>query len=282
MGKIKTESIKGTIFTYTGALFGLLNAGLLFPRILSTEEIGFFGVLIAYSIIISQFGSLGWASTTTRMFPFFRDNENKHNGFLFLSILITSIGFLLSMLFVFGYKQDIISDKGITNQLLSNYFYYLVSLVLFTLSFNMLDHYSKVMYKASRGIFLKDFLQKFIISVILIMYNYELLSFKQLVFFYFFSFFIPTIVIAIQIIRDRESSLKMDFSLLDRKMVKTMISVSFYGILTSATGVIVINIDKIMIKDFIGLENTGIYTICFFVGTVIALHSRITNCKVHF
>jgi O-antigen/teichoic acid export membrane protein len=53
-----------------------------------------------------------------------------------------------------------------------------------------------------------------------------------------------------------------------------MIMVGFYGILTSFSGLLVLNIDSIMINAMMDLSSTGIYAITFFFGTVILIPSR--------
>jgi O-antigen/teichoic acid export membrane protein len=53
-----------------------------------------------------------------------------------------------------------------------------------------------------------------------------------------------------------------------------MIMVSFYGILTGFSGLLVLNIDSIMINAMLDLSSTGIYAITFFFGTVILIPSR--------
>ena len=59
MGLIARQSIKGSIYTYAGALLGFVNAGLLMPKFFKTEEVGLVNLLIAVTLIFSQLGSFG-------------------------------------------------------------------------------------------------------------------------------------------------------------------------------------------------------------------------------
>jgi len=53
-----------------------------------------------------------------------------------------------------------------------------------------------------------------------------------------------------------------------------MMSVSFFGILGGFSNVIIQKIDTIMINSMIDLSSTGIYTICFFFGSLVSIPAR--------
>jgi len=111
LGVIQKQAIKGTIYTYLGALVGFITAIILFPRILGPEKTGLINILIAYSLIVAQFASLGLNSTTTRMFSYFRSTDNKHNGYLFLLVIITLIGFIITTIIFYLLKPTLIAGK---------------------------------------------------------------------------------------------------------------------------------------------------------------------------
>lgn len=276
MGIIQKQAIKGTIYTYLGAIIGFITAIILFPRILSTDEIGLINVLIAYSLILSQFGSLGLNSTTTRMFSYFRTADNKHNGYLFLLVVLTFIGFILSTIIFYLLKPTLVAGKEDVEggALLVEYFLYIIPISFFTLYFNAFDNYNKVLFNAVRGTFLKEFLQRILILLSVIIYSYNLIDFHQFVIAYIISICSPTIIIMLLLIKEKQFCLKPDFSKLTKEMKKSLFSVSLFGILTSATGIITLSIDRIMIEDMIGLSAAGIYATSFFFGTFIILPSR--------
>lgn len=70
MGIIARQTIKGSIYSYLGAIIGFINVALIMPQIFSTDQIGLTNLLIALSTILGQFGSLGMINVTIRQFPF--------------------------------------------------------------------------------------------------------------------------------------------------------------------------------------------------------------------
>ena len=273
MGEIQKQSIRGTVFIYAGAIIGFVISGLLFPRFLTTEQIGLIAVLVSYSAIFAQLSSLGFVSATTRMFPFFRDDKNRHNGFLFLGNSTTFIGFLVVSIGFFFLKPYLI-DKETSSPLLLQYSFLIYPLAFLTVFFNFHDHYNKVLFNASRGLLLKEFILRVAIVLLIVFLVIKLIDFKLFVYLYVLCYAVPLVLIIILLLKDNQLSYLPKKGFIDKDLIKPLISVSFYGILISATGQITINIDRIMVESYLGLDNAGIYTTCFFFGTIVILPSR--------
>lgn len=274
MGVIKKQSIYGTVYTYFGALIGFVITSILFTRILEKNQIGLLNILIAYAGIYGQLGSLGINSMITRMFSYFRTpNDNRHNGFLFIAFVITLFGMTLSLILFFLTKSFIINENS--SPLLKSYYLYIIPLIIFpNLFFKLFDSYSKVLYKASRGVFLNEVLPRLSVLVIIILYYFNIINFDRFVALYVISYCLPALVLLIQLKIENQFVLKPDFKLLNKKMILTIASVSLFGIIISATGEITLRIDRIMIEKLIDLQHVGVYSVAFFFGTMVILPAR--------
>ncbi len=274
MGIIQQQAIKGTIYTYLGVAIGFVTSAILFPRFLETNEIGLFSILVSYALIFAQFSSLGFNSVTSRLFPYFRDEKNKHNGFLFIALTVSFIGFLLAIIAFFFLKEFYVEPRKETSPLLVQYIIYVIPLSFFTLFFNILDNYYKVLFKSVQGIFLKEFLQKFLTFSSVLFYAFHVINFRVFVLFYVASLCIPTIIITILIIKDGQFNIFPKRNFISKDLAKSMFSVSLFGILAGATGIVTLNIDRIMIETFLGLGLTGVYATTFYFGSLIIMPSR--------
>ena len=154
MGIIVKQSVKGTIYTYLGVLFGFITTAILFPRIYSTSQVGLLKIIVAYSTLIAQFGTLGINGATIRLFPFFRTEDKKHHGFLPLALLVGVAGFLLSVLIVLIFKPLLIEMSLEKSNLLIEYINYLLVLVFFQLFFSILDIYYSSLMNSVHGTWL--------------------------------------------------------------------------------------------------------------------------------
>ena len=184
MGIIQKQTIKGTFYSYIGTLIGFINIGILSPVILSSAQIGLINLLVAISLIFAQFSSLGFNNVTTKLFTFFRDDKNKHHGFLFIALTVALIGFSLSAIIFFVVKPYLIAQNIEKSLLFTEYIYYLLPLIFFTLVFNILDNYNKVLYDAVLGTFLKEIVFRILNTLIIVIYFLELIDFSVFVFAY--------------------------------------------------------------------------------------------------
>ncbi len=157
---------------------------------------------------------------------------------------------------------------------LAQYFYYLIPLIIFTLSYIVFDTYYKVLYNSVQGTFLKDFLQRVIILAGVILYYFEKIDFFNFILIFLFAFFIPAFILMIILMVQKEFFLKSNLKFITPEFRNKMINVSLYGIVTSFTGILVLNIDSIMINSILDLSSTGIYSITFFFGAIILIPAR--------
>lgn len=274
MGIIKKQSISGTIYSYVGVMLGFVTTALLYPRIFSTEEVGLLRILVSYSVLFAQFAGLGINTITIKLFPYFRDYERKHHGYLGLALLVSLVGVVISLSAYILFKSLILDDTKVGADLFSDYFYYVVPLIVFTLIFNVFDTYYRVLYNAVKGIIYKEVIQRTLILLVIILYFFEVISFHQTVVLYVIALVLPTILLFFSLIYNKQLFLKPDLSFVDKKMSDEMIKVGFFGIIASFSGVLVLNIDIIMVERMLGLSQAGIYTITFFFGTLILVPLR--------
>ncbi|MBS1501736.1 MAG: polysaccharide biosynthesis protein, partial [Bacteroidetes bacterium] len=97
MGIIVRQTIKGTIYSYLGILIGFLTVNIIQPHVLTTEQVGLTSILTSFTLMFAQFSILGF-NGTARYFPYFRSEEKKHHGYLFLACIIALAGTLLFVL----------------------------------------------------------------------------------------------------------------------------------------------------------------------------------------
>ena len=274
MGVIQKQSISGTIYSYLGVVLGFITTGWLFPRILSTEQVGLLRILVSYSVLFAQFASLGINSVSVKLFPYFRDPKKKHHGYLGLTLMVGLAGFLLSTLIYLLLKPMFVARAAGKSSLFIDYFYYVVPLILFTLLFSLFDTYYRVLYNAVKGIVYKEVVQRLLILAAILLYFFKLIDFQWLVILYVLAFISPALFLMGTLIKDKMFYVKPDFAFIDKKMAREMLNVAFFGILASFSGVLVLNIDVIMVNQYLGLAAAGIYTIAFFFGTLILVPSR--------
>lgn len=171
-------------------------------------------------------------------------------------------------------KSWIVDPDKVNSQLFNQYYYYVVPLIFFTLFFNVIDTYFRVLYKAVIGIVYKEVVQRMMILLVIVLFYLDWIDFHQTVIFYCLALILPTLFIMISLIIHGKYSLKPNFRFVTPKLRKEMIDVGLFGIIGGFSGVLVLNIDVIMVERMIDLKAAGIYTITFFFGSLILIPMR--------
>ncbi len=274
MGIIKKQSISGSIYSYIGVGLGFVLSGILLPNLLSKNEIGLLRVLLSYSTLLAQFAIFGMNTVAVKLFPSFRNPQKKHHGFLGIVLLVSMAGFLLTTTIYLGMHNYIVESAKEKSSLFIPYYYYVVPMVFFTLLFGIFDTYYRVLYNAVIGIIYKEVAQRGLIIASVILYFFKLINFHTLVILYTLAIISPSLFLLVALIKDKILFVKPDLSFIDKKLARQMASVAFFGIVASYSGVLVVNIDILMVDHYLGLSNAGIYTITFFFGTLILVPLR--------
>ncbi|MFY9154152.1 MAG: oligosaccharide flippase family protein [Prolixibacteraceae bacterium] len=274
MGVIKRQTIRGSVYSYLGVVVGFFTTALIMPKLMSEEEIGLTAILVAVSGLYSQFSTLGFTKVIERLFPYFRDKDKNHNGFVFISVAVGIVGFILSLASFFVLKPYIIESNLEKSPLLVEYIYYLIPLIFFRMFFLILDSYNKMLFDATTGTFLSDLLYRVGNLFLLIAFYFHWINFAGYILGFVFILSFPAIYLAVLLVYRKQFNLTPVSGFVTPPLRKEMISLSVFGIIGGLSSVALLNIDTIMLNEYYNLSLTGVYAISFFFGTIILIPSK--------
>jgi len=274
LGIIINQSVKGTIYTYIGAVLGFLTMGVLLPRIFSTDQVGLQKILINYAMLAATFGTLGFSGVTIRLFPYFKDPKKNHHGFLALALLTGFVGFLLTLGLYLIFKNWFIEFSTQKSPLLVEYLNYLIVLIFFQIFFILFDGYYTALLNSIHGTFLREVFQRILIILCIGLFYFNLIDFHQFIVLYVVSMSVPTIYIMFSLIKEKQFSLKTDFAYLKTPLLTSIGLMAFFSILNGFSVGIIQTVDIIMVNGMVGLSATGIYAVCFSFAIIVSLPSR--------
>ena len=272
MGVIKKQTIKGSVYSYLGVAIGFFYT-IISLKLLSTEQIGLTTILVAISGIYSQFSTLGFTKVIERLFPYFRDKDKNHNGFVFLTIFVGMIGFAISLITFFILKPHIIESNIEKSPLLVEYIWYLVPLIFFRMFFLMLDSYNKMLFDATTGSILSDFIIRLGNLLLLTAFFIKWINFPQFVFGYVLFLCLPAVYLALLLIYRKHFNMQPNLHFIKPQLRKEMISLSAFGVIGGLSAVALQNVDTIMLNGYYNLSTTGVYGISFYFGSIIMIPS---------
>ncbi len=249
MATIRKQSIKGTIWVYTGFAIGALITYLFTNKLwFKTEEYGLTRSLLDIGILLYSFSSIGTTFYLYKFFPYYKDNlANKDNDLLGQALKISAIGFTFTILILYLIEPIIVRKFGTNASLLVEYFYMIIPIGFFYLIYNLLEAYS---YGFSKGVttnFLKETALRFYTLFLIVLKVFNVINLKT--FIILFGFQNLVIIILLAYILHKEGSLWINFktSRVTKKFRKNIISILSLTFLTLIVNTLRGSIDSLML-----------------------------------
>lgn len=270
---LQREGIWNTTISYAGILIGYVNTVLLFPNFLAPDEVGLTRLLLQISVMYAQFSALGFVNMSVRYFPYFRNPEKGHHGFLFLLLSVPLFGFILSTALFLLFKPAVASYYAESSPLIIDYYYYLVPLALFTLLFNMFTAYLRSLYKTVVSSFVQDFLLRILTTLLIGVYALGLMDFKTFVLLYVAINSVSALVLIGYTIRLKQLHIKPSLAVLGIVPLREVLYYGFFTFLGNISTTIITTVDQVMISSY-SLSDNGIYTTAFFMTSAILVPGK--------
>jgi O-antigen/teichoic acid export membrane protein len=285
MGIVHRDGFKLTIVSYIGLALGYINRGLLFPKFLQTDQVGLSVVLISIALIYTQFSALGLWGIILRFFPFFRDKDKQHHGFLFWAIVLMTIGSVITTAGFIVLKPFVVKHYSVDAPLLVKYYYYIIPLGLCTVIYQVFDSYLRSLFKTVISTVISEVVLRLLTTACIILYALKVISFPQFVGFFVAINCSVGLFLVIYTAYLGQLFLKPRWSQRVRRLSKPMLVFGSISILSNAGNALITNLDTVMITTFIGtsiiagvkfdaMAWLGIYGTIFMFTTVILIPYR--------
>lgn len=274
MGIVIKQGLRNSIVTYIGVIIGAINLLYVFPKLLKPEEIGLSRVLIDISLILASFAQLGAGAITDKFFPFFRDETKKHKGFLPMLLLYPLVGFIILTAAFLFFKDLWIASYQTKSPLLINYFYHIIPLTFFIMYQQIMEAYCRAHYKIVVPGFVREIYLRLFMTIIVVLYFTEVISLNLMVMLLIISYSTAVLILLFYIKYLKKLYLDTLNFISDKGLQKEMLIFSLLVFFVGAFSYVATRVDVLFLSSINGLAYTGIYSIAFFIGTVIEIPRR--------
>ncbi len=262
------------LISYAGIVIGYVNKGLLFLLILSTEQIGLVNLLLSIGLLFAQFANLGNTYSTWKFLPFFKNEKNKHHGFLPLILLTVLAGVtLFTVLFVL-FRPLIESQYIAKSAEFVDYYYWVLPIGIGYVLFMSLEAYLRGFYKNIISVVANELILRISNTILLIFLWLGWINFSQFVVLYSVFYLIPSLILLIYLYRTNELNLSLSSIKISKRFRKILLDYSAFNYVNTLGVVLVASLDVIMIAQIIGLEATGVYATVVFLTSAIQVPYR--------
>ena len=260
MGIVKRDALRTTIISYIGLILGYLNKAFLFIIFLSTVEIGLVNLLITTGLLFAQLTNLGSVYVTWRFFPFFRNKEKKHYGFLLFNFLIVCFGIILCSFMYWFFHAEITAYFQEKSPLFVQYAWWVIPVGIGNVIFMLFENHMRGLFKNILPVFLQDIGLRLVTTLLLIFYALKWISFPVFLSALMLSNLLPAFVLFIYLIWKNELFFSIKDITVPKRFRKIILSFSLFSYINTMATILVVSMDAVMIGSMIGLAATGVYT----------------------
>jgi O-antigen/teichoic acid export membrane protein len=276
MGSIARQAVWNTVFTYLGIALGFVNVVLLYPKVLAPGEFGLTRLMMALVTVVAQVVLFGAENTVIRFFPVFRDPARQHRGLLGMILLFGTVVTAAACLLLWAMHGVLSHVFGDVHDLYSKHGMWLLPMLAGETFFILLRAYSRALRRTVPPIIVREMLLRLMQMIIILYQAWRPLPFDQFIVVYSSVFVLATLLLAGDLWRAGHFHLRPGGHWLPTRLRRSMFTYGRYTLTASLTGVVLGNIDQIMIGALLGdgLSQVAFYAVAFYFGSVIAAPGR--------
>ncbi|MCU0447029.1 MAG: oligosaccharide flippase family protein [Microscillaceae bacterium] len=274
MGIIIRQSLKASLANLIGAVLGAFNILWLFPQFLTKAEIGIIALLEGLAISSMTLGSLGVFNMTDRFFPRFKTDDRQHHGYLFFLCTYLGVGFGLTIAILLIFKDLWLSFYLQKAPEIAYFFYYLLPFVFVMMYQALFEAYARVHLRIALPNLIREVGIKLLIALSVLLYAAHLIGFEQLVAWRVASYGVAMGLMFFYLRRLKVWHFEPNFEFLNGQLLREMMWFGLFIVVSGIGNLLIIKLDVLMIPAFLGKEALGVYTLAFFIGTVIEIPRR--------
>ena len=273
MGIVQRQGLRNTVISYVGLGIGFVNTTLVLPRLLAPAQLGLTSILVSLATMGALVSALGFTNTTLRYFPYFRNRENGHSGFLVLLLGLPLALFVVVAGALWLGQPLVLRWYAHDAALLGPHYGVMLGLALCILLYNLLEAYTKSLFHTSFSSFLTDILQRLLIVGSAVLYGAGVLSFEGFVLAYLGSYAAIAILLLGYLAAIGELHLRPTRAVLRVRPVGELVRFGSFALLGNISGTLLLTIDSLMLGSH-SFADAGIYTIALNISTALAVPFR--------
>ena len=269
MGIVINQSIKNTIITYIGFAIGAVNALYMYPEFLGKTFYGLTAFLLSSSNIIMPLMAFGVHNTLVKYYSTY-NTDTERSQFLSFVLLLPLLVIVPLTVVLFVFYNQIAYSLSAENPIIYNYVWLVPVIGLCMGYFEIFYAWVKVNMKSVLGNFIKEVFLRILISVFLYGVYFKYITVEEFVYITVALYLVTTLMMLYFAIRVKRVSLTFTFP----KNTRQIITYSIFIILSGSVTVLLLDIDKVMLGQYLKIENIAFYSVAIFIATVISVPGR--------
>ncbi len=275
MGVIIRQGLKASIITYIGAFLGYLLWLQLFAKWLSSEELGFVKALFDATVLLVPFIQGGVSSLIVKFSPYLQTKVENEKSFLGFALLVPALLFIVAIILVNFFSTTIFNAFLQKSPLFAEYIWYVLPMAFLAVYVQLVEALIHVKLRIVVPRFIREIVIRLLNIIAVWFYFMDWIDLKSLVFSFILINGIQLVILILYYVNLRKAWITPSLGIFKTRYVKPLLNYSGFMILGTGSGGLVSKVDSLMMASILGLTETGIYGIAFFIATIIELPRRV-------
>ena len=269
MGIVLNQSLKNTVITYIGFGIGGINTIYLYPVFLGATFYGLTNYVTSCSNVIMPLFAIGMQNTLVKFYSQYQTEEEK-SRFLSFTVLFPLLLIIPMLLIGLIFYDEILFFLSKKNAIVKSYIWLIPFIGLCMAYFEIFYAWLRVHMHSVFGNFIKEVGLRLFSLFLLIGVYYNWLTVEGFVYatagLYFLAFLV-TMFYAFSI-------QKPTFQFTIPVNTKEILTYTFYIILSGSVANLLLDGDKMILNQYMHIENIAFYSVATYIALVISVPSR--------
>lgn len=269
MGIVLKQSLNNTIVTYFGFAIGAVNTLFLYTNFMQPGNYGLIQVILSVSAVLMPILAFGVPNSLVKFYSSFK-NDQTQNSFLTLMLLLPLILIVPVALLSYLANDAIGNLLSRQNDVVRDYVWHIFLVGMAMAYFEVFYAWARIRMKSMFGNFMKEIFCRVGQTILLFLLYFKIIDIEFFINALVGFYLLRAVIMKLYAYTVRKP--KLNFILPENW--KTIVKYSALIILGGSTAIVLMEVDKVMLNNFLELENVAFYAVAGFVASTIAVPSR--------
>ncbi|HEU4789773.1 MAG TPA: oligosaccharide flippase family protein [Flavobacterium sp.] len=269
MGIVLNQSLKNTIITYIGFGIGAINTLYLYPIFLGATYYALTNYILSAANVIMPLFAIGMQNTLVKFYAQYQ-TEKERSQFLSFTVLFPLLMCIPLAIIGFFFFDDILTFVSKKNPVVKTFILLIPFTGLCMAYFEIFYAWARVHMHSVFGNFIKEVGLRLFSLITLIGVYYNWITVVQFVYVTAGIYLLALIVTMFYAFYIKRPV----FQFVIPENVKDILVYTFYIILSGSVANLLLDGDKIMLNQYMKIENIAYYSVATYIALVISVPSR--------
>lgn len=269
MGIVLNQSLKNTIITYIGFGIGAINTLYLYPIFLGATYYALANYILSAANVIMPLFAIGMQNTLVKFYAQYQ-TDNERSQFLSFTVLFPLLFIIPLCLFGYVFFDEILFFLSKKNSIVKSYIWLIPFIGVCMAYFEIFYAWLRVHMHSVFGNFIKEVGLRFASLLLLLAVYYKWMTVEGFVYVTAVVYFLALLVTMFYAFSVKKPHFQ--FSIPDN--TKDILVYSFYIILSGSVANLLLDGDKMILNQYVKIENIAYYSVATYIALVISVPSR--------